>query len=134
MSDDLKIPRDAPERLINNYKLYVEKKNLIFQEFSKFEPHTSVRKFIKDVFKRFELPEELIQNFFWYSFDTYVISLESGMSFNNFFNHNIKSHIEKEFPDLRKVINDFDDLRNFFSDMFKIVDFEYYRVISRGFN
>ncbi|MHA2392196.1 MAG: MBL fold metallo-hydrolase [Promethearchaeota archaeon] len=130
MSDDLKIPKDAPERLINNYKLYVEKKNLILQEFAKFEPQTSVRKFIKEVSKRIELPVELLQNFFWYSFDTYVIFLESGEPFNSFFNHNIKSHIEKEFPDLGKEIYDFNNLRNFFSDMFKIVDFGFYKVIS----
>ena len=35
-----------------------------------------------------------------------------------------------EFPDLAEKINDFNDLRNFFSSMFKIVNFEYYKVFS----
>ncbi len=130
MSRDLAILRAQAERLININKLDVAQKNLIFQEFNKFKPQTSVRRFIKEVSKRTEFQEDLLQNFFWFSFDSYVTFLESGEPFNEFFNNNIKSPIVNEFPDLARKINDFDDLRNFFSSMFNIVDFEYYKVFS----
>ena len=130
MSRYLTIPRNQAERLINIYNLDANQKNFIFQEFNNFTPQTSVRKFIKDVSKRTEFPEDLLQNFFWFSFDSYVSFLESGETFNEFFNSKIKSPIVNDFPDLANKINDFDDLRNFFSSMFKIADFEYYRVFS----
>jgi len=130
MSRDLTIPRNQVERLINIYKLDANQKNLIFQEFDNFIPQTSVRQFIKEVSKRTEFPEDLLQNFFWFSFDSYVTFLESGEPFTEFFNNNIRSPIVNKFPDLAKEINDFDDLRNFFSSMYNIVDFEYYNVFS----
>ncbi len=130
MSKDLAIPRNQVERLLNIYKLDEGQKNLIFQEFTKFKPQTSIRQFIKDLSKRIELPEDLLQNFFWFSFDTYEVFLESGEPFNKFFNNLIKSPIENDLPDLAKEINNFTDLRNFFSRMIKIVDFEYYKVFS----
>lgn len=130
MSRDLKIPKEEAERLINIYKLDIAKRKLIFQEFTKFKPQTSVRRFIKEVSKRTELPEDLLQNFFWFSFDSYIVFLESGEPFNEFFNNKIEYPIVNEFPDLGKEINDFDDLRNFYSSMFNIVDFEYYKVFS----
>jgi len=130
MSRDLTIPRNQVERLINIYKLDANQKNLIFQEFDNFIPQTSVRQFIKEVSKRTEFPEDLLQNFFWFSFDSYVTFLESGEPFTEFFNNNIRSPIVNKFPDLAKEINDFDDLRNFFSSMYNIVDFEYYKVFS----
>ncbi|MHA2325763.1 MAG: MBL fold metallo-hydrolase, partial [Promethearchaeota archaeon] len=55
---------------------------------------------------------------------------ESDKPFNETFNHLIKSTIEKEFPDLGNQINDFKDLRNFFSKMLKLIDFEYYKVVT----
>ena len=130
MSRDLKIPRIQAERLINIYKLDTNQKNLIFQEFTNFIPQTSVRQFIKEVSKRTEFPEDLLQDFFWFSFDSYVAFLESDEPFNEFFNNKTRSPIVNEFPDLAKEINDFDDLRNFCSSMLNIVDFEYYKVFS----
>jgi len=130
MSKDLKIPRIQAERLINIYNLDTNQKNLIFQEFTNFIPQTSVRQFIKEVSKRTEFPEEMLQNFFWFSFDSYVTFLESDEPFNEFFDNKIQSQILNEFPDLAEQINNFDDLRNFFSSMFNIVDFEYYKVFS----
>ena len=130
MSRDLKIPRNQAERLINIYNLDTNQKNLIFQEFTNFIPQTSVRQFIKEVSKRTEFPEEMLQNFFWFSFDSYVTFLESDEPFNEFFDNKIQSQILNEFPDLAEQINNFDDLRNFFSSMFNIVDFEYYKVFS----
>ena len=130
MSRDLTIRRKEAERLINIYKLDVNQKNLIFQEFNKFTPQTSIRQFIKEISKRTELSEDLLQNFFWFSFDSYVAFFENGESFNEFFNAKIKSQIVNEFPDLKKKIHDFDDLRNFFSRLFKLVDFGYYKLNS----
>ncbi|MHA2181583.1 MAG: MBL fold metallo-hydrolase [Promethearchaeota archaeon] len=130
MSRDLTIPRNQAEKLIDIYKLDTNQKNLIFQEFMNFVPQTSVRQFIKEVSKRTEFPEELLQNFFWFSFDSYVTLLESGEPFTEFFNKNIKTPIVNEYSDLAKEIVDFDDLRNFFSSLFKVVDFEYYKVFS----
>ncbi|MHA1914836.1 MAG: MBL fold metallo-hydrolase [Promethearchaeota archaeon] len=130
MSEDLRIPRNQAERLINIYKLDINQKNLIFQEFKNFILQTSVRYFIKDISKRTEFPEDLLQNFFWFSFDSYVTFLESDEPFKDFFNTKIMSPIVDEYPDLAKKINDFDDLREFFSRMFNIVDFEYYKVFT----
>ena len=130
MSRDLTIPRNKAERLITIYKLDANKKNLIFQEFKKFTPQTSVRQFIKEVSKRTELSEDVLQIVFWFSFDTYTLFLESGESFNDFFKNKIKSPIINDFPDLEKEINSFDDLRDLFPRMFNMVDFEYYKVFS----
>ncbi|MHA2050769.1 MAG: MBL fold metallo-hydrolase [Promethearchaeota archaeon] len=130
MSEDLRIPRNQAERLINIYKLDINQKNLIFQEFKNFILQTSVRYFIKDISKRTEFPEDLLQNFFWFSFDSYVTFLESDEPFKDFFNTKIMSPIVDEYPDLAKKINDLDDLREFFSRMFNIVDFEYYKVFT----
>jgi len=130
MSRDLTIPRNKAERLITIYKLDANKKNLIFQEFKKFTPQTSVRQFIKEVSKRTELSEDVLQMVFWFSFDTYTLFLESGESFNDFFKNKIKSPIINDFPDLEKEINSFDDLRDLFPRMFNMVDFEYYKVFS----
>ena len=130
MSRDLKIQRTQVERLINIYKLNEAQKNLIFQEFNKFTPQTSVRHFIKKVSARTELPEDVLQKFFWFSFDTYVVFLENGETFSESFDNLIKSPILKNLPDLAKEFNDFNDLKNFYSRMIKIVDFEYYKVFS----
>ncbi|MHA2184834.1 MAG: MBL fold metallo-hydrolase [Promethearchaeota archaeon] len=130
MSEDLRIPRNQAERLINIYKLDTDQKNLIFKEFKNFIPQTSVRQFIKDISKRTEFSEDLVQNFFWFSFDSYVTFLESEESFNEFFNNLIKVPIVNDYPDLAKEIKSFDDLRDFFLAMFNIVDFEYYKVFT----
>ena len=130
MSRDLTIPRKEAERLINIYKLDVNQKNLIFQEFKNFTPQTSIRQFIKGISKRTELSEDLLQHFFWFSYDSYVSFSENGEPIKEFFNNKIKSPIVNKFPDLVKEINNFDDLRNFFSKMFNLVDFEYYKVYS----
>ncbi len=130
MSRDLKIPRDEAERLINIYKLDADQKNLIIQEFNNFTPQTSVRQFIKKTSKRTTLSEDLLQNFFWFSFDAYVLFLEYGESFHEFFKNKIKSPIVNEFPGLKNFINDFDDFEKFFSQMLHLVDFEYYKVNS----
>ncbi|MHA2474987.1 MAG: MBL fold metallo-hydrolase, partial [Promethearchaeota archaeon] len=125
-----RIPRNQAERLINIYKLDTDQKNLIFKEFKNFIPQTSVRQFIKDISKRTEFSEDLVQNFFWFSFDSYVTFLESEESFNEFFNNLIKVQIVNDYPDLAKEIKSFDDLRDFFLAMFNIVDFEYYKVFT----
>ena len=130
MSTDFAIDRDQAERLINLYKLDVEQKNLIFQEFNKFKPQTSVRQFIKEVSKRIELPEDLLQNFFWFSYDFYILLFESGEPFDEFFENNIKSPMVNEFPEVGKKINDFEELKKFFSRMFTMVNFEYYKIFN----
>ena len=130
MSEDLKIPRNQVERLLNIYNLEEEQKNQIFQEFTNFIPQTSVRQFIKELSKRTTFPVDLLQSFFWFSFDSYVVFLENGEPFNKFFENLIKSPIVNQFTDLAKKINDFDDLKDFYSRMFKLVDFEYYKVFS----
>ncbi|MFW9867435.1 MAG: MBL fold metallo-hydrolase [Candidatus Thorarchaeota archaeon] len=130
MSRDLKIPRQDVERLLTIYKLEETQKNLIIQEFKKFQPQTSIRRFIKEVSKRTDLPKDLLQNFFWFSRDTYVVFQESDEPFNECFNSNMKSPIENDFPDLAKEITDFDDLRKFFSRLLNLIDFEYYNVYS----
>ncbi len=130
MSRDLTISRNQFERLINLNKLDANQKNLIFQEFNKFIPQTSVRQFIKEVSKRTELSEVILQNFFWFSYDLHVLFLENGESFNNFFNNKVKLQLVNEFTDFGKEIHDFDDLRNFLLKMCNLVDFEYYKVHS----
>jgi glyoxylase-like metal-dependent hydrolase (beta-lactamase superfamily II) len=128
MSRDLKIRRYDAERLIDIYKLDTEKKNLIIQEFKKFVLQSSVRQFIKKTSKRLELSEKLLQKFFWFSFDAYVLFLEVGESFNEFFNNKIKSTFLNEFPELMNDINDFDDLEHFYSQLLNLIDFEYFNV------
>ena len=130
MSRDLTISRNQFERLINLNKLDANQKNLIFQEFNKFTPQTSVRQFIKEVSKRTELSEVILQKFFWFSYDLYVLFLENGESFNYFFDNKVKLQLVNEFTDLGKEIHDFDDLRNFLLKMCNLVDFEYYKVHS----
>ncbi|MFX1532045.1 MAG: MBL fold metallo-hydrolase [Promethearchaeota archaeon] len=130
MSRDLKILRQDIERLINIYELEEKQKELIIQEFNKFQPQTSIRRFIKEASKRTELPEDMLQNFFWFSHDLYVSFQESDEPFKKYFNNNIKSPIENDFPDLVKKIMDFEDLRKFFSRLLKLIDFEYYKVFS----
>ncbi|MFX1489251.1 MAG: MBL fold metallo-hydrolase [Promethearchaeota archaeon] len=130
MSRDLKIPRQDVERLLTIYKLKETQKNLIIQEFRKFQPQTSIRRFIKETSKRTDLPKDLLQNFFWFSHDTYVDFQETDGLFNEYFNNNIKSPIENDFPDLARKIIDFDDLRILFSRLLNLIDFEYYKVFS----
>jgi len=130
MSRDLKILRQDVERLLNIYKLEETQKNLIIQEFRKFQPQTSIRQFIKEASKRIGIPEDLLQIFFWFSYDSYVGFQESNEPFNKCFNNTIKSPIEIDFPDLAKEITDFDDLRKFFSRLLELIDFEYYKVFS----
>ena len=130
MSRDFKITKERAKRLIDIYKLDVKQRNLIFQEFNKFTPQTSVRRFIKKVSKKNELSEDILQNFFWFSVDSYELFLENAEDFNNFFNNKIKSPIMNEYPDLKKEISDFDDLRNILSRMLNLIDFEYYKVHS----
>ncbi len=130
MNRDFKIPKERAKRLIDIYKLDVKQKNLIFQEFNKFIPQTSVRHFIKKVSKNSELSEGILQNFFWFSVDLYELFLENGEKFNEFFNNKIKSPIMNEYPDLNKEISDFEDLGNLLSRMLNLIDFEYYKVYS----
>lgn len=130
MSRDFKIPIWVAERLIEIFNLAAEQKNQIFLEFKKFKPPFSVRKFIKEVSKTTELPEELLQNFFWLSSDMYAISLETDQPFHEYFNKDIKSLIENDYPELCKKINNFSDFENFLSRMVNLIDFEYYEVSS----
>jgi len=130
MSRDFKLPKDVAERLLDIFKLDVEQKNQIFQELKEFPLQTSIRKFIKEVSKRTELSEGLLQNFFWRSFDIYSLFLENGEPFNQFFNNIIKSPIENEYPDLKKRINNINDFENFLSRMVNLIDFEYYKLYS----
>jgi len=123
-------PRREAEKLINIFKLDVNQKNQIFQEFKKFVPQSSVRQFIKDSSKRIELSVDILQNFFWSSYDAHVVFLESREPFNEFFNNKIKSPIINEFPDLEIEIHEFGELSNLVSKMVNLVDFEYYKVYS----
>jgi len=117
MSRDFKIPIWGVERLIDIFNLANEQKTQIFDEFKKFKPPTSVRKFIKEVSKRTELKEELLQSFFWLSSDIYVNFLEYDAPFNQYFKNNIKFPIENDYPELKKRINNFSDFENFVSRM-----------------
>ena len=130
MSRDFKIPRDVAERLIEIFKLDIEQKNQIIQEFNKFPLQTSIRKFIKKVSERTELSETLLQNFFWRSFDIYALFLENSEPLTEFFNNVIKSTIENEYPDLKKEINNFTDLEKLISRMVNLIDFEYFKLYS----
>jgi glyoxylase-like metal-dependent hydrolase (beta-lactamase superfamily II) len=130
MSRDFKIPEWVAARLIEIFNLATEQKNQIFQEFKKFIPPTSVRKYIKEVSKRTELPEDLLQSFFWLSSDIYAISLEVDEPFSEYFNNNIKAPIENEYHELKNRINNFSDFENFVLSMANLMDFEYYEVSS----
>ena len=118
MSRDFKIPRDVAERLLDIFKLDVEQKNQIYQEFDEFPLQTSIRKFIKKVSKKTEISEGLLQNFFWRSFDMYTVFLENGEPFTEFLN-NVKSAIANEYPDLKNQINNVNDFENLLSQMIK---------------
>ena len=128
MSRDFKIPKEVAERLLDIFKLDVEQKNQIFQEFNEFPLQTSIRKFIKKVSKKTEISEGLLQNFFWRSFDMYTLFLENGEPFKEFFNNIIKSLRENEYPDLKKQINNFNDFEKLLSRMINLIDFEYYKL------
>ena len=130
MSRDFKIPEEALGRLIDLFNLDTVQKNQIFQEFSKFKPQTSARKFIKEVSKRIEISEHDLQFFFWISSDIYAISLENAESFKKYFNNDIKSPLENEYPDLKKKIDNISGFENFLSRMANLIDFEYYKVHS----
>ena len=128
MSEDIRIPKNQIEFIVNLYNLDLEKKKLMFDEFNNFIPQTSIRRFIKKSSKRSKISEEVLRNMFWNSLDTYALFLESGESFDNFFHNIIKSPLINEFPDLNKKISNFEDFKNFLSKMLKLVDFEYYNV------
>ena len=64
MSEEIKIPKESLAIIIEIFNLDIKKKNSIFQEFTKFVPQTSIRKFVKQVSKRIKIPEEKIQFFF----------------------------------------------------------------------
>ncbi len=128
MSRDFKIPKEILGRLIDLFNLDTEQKDQIFQEFNKFKLQTSVRKFIKEVSKRTKISEENLQFFFWISSDIYAISLENAESFKKYFNNDIKSPLENEYPDLKKKIDNISGFENFLSRMANLIDFEYYKV------
>ena len=130
MSKDFKIPKEVAERLIDFFKLDIEQRNQIIQEFNKFPLQTSIRKFIKEASKRTELSERLLQNFFWNSFDMYELFLENSEPFIEFFKNVIKSTIENEYPDLNKEIYNFNDFENFLSRLVNLIDFEHYKLNS----
>ncbi|MFX1457222.1 MAG: MBL fold metallo-hydrolase [Promethearchaeota archaeon] len=130
MSQDFKIPLWGAERLIDIYNLDTEQKNQIFHEFEKFKPPASVRKFIKEITKRTEFPEDLLQNFFWLSSDLYAAFLEYNTPFSEYFKDNIRSPIENNYPELNKRINNFSDFETLISRMVNLIDFEYYEVSS----
>lgn len=128
MTRELKLPRNEVEKLIEIYNLDFKKKKLIFQEFSKFTPQTSIRQFIKDKSNKIGIPEEILRNFWWLSFNLYVAFLENGESFDEFFNNIIKSPIVNDYVEIQKKINNFEDLKNFSSQLLNLIDFEYYEV------
>ncbi|MHA1986983.1 MAG: MBL fold metallo-hydrolase [Promethearchaeota archaeon] len=130
MSRDFKIPKEVLGRLIDLFNLDTEQKNQIFQEFNKFKPQTSGRKYIKEVSKRTKISEDTLQFFFWISSDIYAISLESAESFKEYFNNDIKSPLENEYPDLLKKIDNISDFEIFLSRMANLIDYEYYKVHS----
>jgi len=127
---DLKIFREVAETFIEVYNLDLEKRDLIFQEFNKFVPQTSMRQFIKELSKRNDVSEELIRFFFWRSYDFHILHLEYGESFNKFFNDVIKMPIVDEYLELSKKIEDFEDFKTFFSRLLNLIDFEYYNVFT----
>jgi len=127
---DFKFEKWFIENLIKVYKIDLEKKNFIFQEFKRFIPQTSVRQFIKEMSRRIEVSEELLQFFFWGSCDSYTLYLEYDDSFDNFFNNTLKIPLVTEYPDLRKSIENFEDFKDFFSRLPDLIDFEYYKVFS----
>lgn len=128
MRREIKIPKEDVEIIIEIFNLDLEKKKIIFQEFIKFTPQTSIRKFIKQASKRTKIPEEIIQYFFWLSYDIHTYFLEYGESFNNFFNNIIKSPLMNEYPELSKTIKSFEDFESFLSKLRNLIDFEYYKV------
>ncbi|MHA2036921.1 MAG: MBL fold metallo-hydrolase [Promethearchaeota archaeon] len=130
MSRDFKIPKEILGRLIDLFNLDAEQKNQIFQEFNNFKPQTSARKFIKEMAKRIETSEDNLQFFFWISSDIYAISLENAESFKAYFNNDIKSPLENEYPDLKEKIDNISDFENFLSRMANLIDFEYYKIHS----
>ncbi|MHA2283714.1 MAG: MBL fold metallo-hydrolase, partial [Promethearchaeota archaeon] len=130
MSRDFKIPKEVLGRLIDLFNLDTEQKNQIFQEFKKFKPQTSARKYIKEVSKRTEISGDNLRFFFWISSDIYAISLENAKSFKEYFNNDIKSPLENDYPDLKKKIDNISGFENFLSRMANLIDFEYYKVLS----
>ena len=127
---DFKFEKWFVENLIEVYNLESKQKDLIFQEFKKFIPQTSVRQFIKEMSKRIKISEELLQLFFWRSYDIHILELEYGDSFNHFFNNTLKMPLMNDYPELSKSIEDFEDFKEFFSKLPNIIDFEYYQVFT----
>ncbi|MFX1280041.1 MAG: MBL fold metallo-hydrolase [Promethearchaeota archaeon] len=127
---NFKLERWFIENLIEIYRLDQKKKNLIFQEFKKFVPQTSVRRFIKDLSKRIKVSEEILQLFLWRAHDCHILYLEYEDSFTNFFNNTFKMPLINEYPELSKYVEDFKDLKVFFSKLPNIIDFEYYKVFT----
>ncbi|MBY8991823.1 MAG: MBL fold metallo-hydrolase [Candidatus Lokiarchaeota archaeon] len=127
---DFKFEKWFIENLMEVYSLESKKKNLIFQEFKKFIPQTSIRQFIKEISNRVKVSEELLQFFFWRSYDIHILELEYSKSFDNFFNNALKMPLINEYPELSKSIEDFEDFKEFFSQLPNIINFEYYKVFT----
>jgi glyoxylase-like metal-dependent hydrolase (beta-lactamase superfamily II) len=125
---DFKFERWFLENLIEVYNLESKKKNLIFQEFKSFIPQKSIRRFIKEMSNRIKVSEELLQFFFWRSYDSHILYLEYDDSFDNFFNNTLKMPLINEYPELSKSIEDFEDFKDFFSRLPNLIDFEYYNI------
>ncbi|MFX1575331.1 MAG: MBL fold metallo-hydrolase [Promethearchaeota archaeon] len=128
MRREIEIPKEDLKILIKIFNLDPKKKNIIFQEFIKFTPQTSIRKFIKHASKRIRIPEEMIQHFFWSSHDLSESFLEYGDSFKNFFNNIIKYPLMNDYPQLGKAVKNYDDFESFISKIRNLIDFEYYNV------
>ncbi|MFX0083856.1 MAG: MBL fold metallo-hydrolase [Candidatus Hodarchaeota archaeon] len=128
MRREIRIPKYQLENIIKVYNLDFEDKKLLFQEFNNFIPQTSVRHFIKEISKRTKFPVDLLQNFFWFSHDMYILFLENGESYSEFFNNIIKPHIEYEYPEIKENVENFEDLEKFFSHLINLIDFEYFKV------
>ncbi len=128
MSRVTNIPKDEADEIFNIYNLDTQKKEKIFDEFKQFKLQTSIRRFIKKTAKKIDIAEDVLWSVFRLSYSLHILYLENGESFDEFFNNTIKAPILLDFPEIKKQIKDFDDIKKFISEIMNLIDFEYYNV------
>lgn len=128
MSKVTNIPKNEADEIFNIYNLEADKKQQIFDEFKQFKLQTSIRKFIKKTAKKIDVTELVLWSFFRLSYSLHVLFLENGEPFDEFFNNTIKAPILLNSPEIKKQIEDFDDIKKFITEIMGLIDFEFYKV------
>jgi glyoxylase-like metal-dependent hydrolase (beta-lactamase superfamily II) len=128
MSRVTNIPKDEADEIFNIYNLEAQMKEQIFDEFKQFKLQTSIRRFIKKTSKKIDVSEQILWTVFRLSYSLHILYIQNGETFDEFYNNTIKAPILLDSPEVKKQIEDFDDIKKFIFDIMNLIDFEYYEV------